>query len=318
MQILFSPIRKVSVVIRTLNEARYLPQLLDGIRRQNCPGVEIETVLVDSGSTDGTVDIAKSFGARIVYIRKQDFSFGRSLNYGCDAATGDALVLVSGHCIPTGTDWISGLIAPLGQQAMVYVYGGQLGGDESHFSEKRIFQKYFPLEDHLPQDGFYCNNANSVLMKSAWALCKFDEELTGLEDMHLAKRLLAMGYRIGYVAKASVYHLHDETWAQIGRRFEREAIALQHIMPEVHLSLIDVTRYFISAVTKDLVLAWQEKCLIANATDIVMYRYLQFLGSHKGNQMQREISREQKEQFFYPNRKAQSHIAESPQLKEQK
>lgn len=299
-------VKCVSVVIRTLNEARHLPALLKGIREQDCPGLDIETVLVDSGSTDGTLDIAKSFGVRIVHIRKEEFSFGRSLNYGCDAAQGQALVFVSGHCIPTGTHWIRDLVAPLGKLDMAYVYGRQVGDDTSHFSERRIFSKYFPADDHLPQEGFYCNNANSVLLKSVWEQFKFDEELTGLEDMHLAKRLLAAGYRVGYVASAGVYHLHSETWAQIGRRFEREAIALQYIMPEVHLSSFDVVRYFLRAVVRDLLQARVQKILFANLSDIVTYRYLQFLGSYRGNHIHRQLSRANKEQYFYPNRKAQT------------
>ena len=64
--------------------------------------------------------------------------------------------------------------------------------------------------------------------------------------------LVANGGRIGYVASAAVYHLHDETWGQVGRRFEREAIALQHIMPEVELARRDVVRYFFSAVLLDM------------------------------------------------------------------
>ena len=311
-------IQKVSVVIRTLNEARHLPALLQGIQQQECPGVEIETVLVDSGSTDGTLDIAASFGVRIVHIRKAEFSFGRSLNYGCEAATGEALVFVSGHCIPTSTHWIRDIIAPLGMSDIVYVYGRQFGDDSSYFSERRIFSKYFPPDDHIPQEGFYCNNANSVVLKSVWEKYKFDEELTGLEDMHLAKRLLAAGYRVGYVASAGVYHLHDETWAQIGRRFEREAIALQYIMPEIHLSYLDVVRYFLRAVVRDLLSAREQKTLRADWRSIVIYRYLQFIGSHRGNHTHRELSRANKELFFYPNRKAQQHANETPQLKDQK
>jgi rhamnosyltransferase len=301
------PIRKVSVVIRTLNEGRYLPDLLAAIRQQVCPGIELETVLVDSGSTDDTLEIAQGFGVRIVHIRKEVFSFGRSLNYGCAAATGDALIIVSGHCIPTTTRWVAGLVAPLGKNRIVFTYGGQCGNQQSHFSERRIFQKYFPPDDHLPQEGFYCNNANSALLRDVWTSHPFDEELTGLEDMHLAKRLVGAGYKIGYVASASVFHLHDESWPQIRRRFEREAIALQYIMPEVQLNAVDITRYFARAVVRDLLQSIDERCFWKSAVDVVIYRFMQFTGSYRGNHFHRKLSRELKDQYFYPNRKAQTH-----------
>lgn len=291
---------KVSVVIRTYNEQQHLGDLLRGIQGQQGPH-EIETVLVDSGSTDRTLEIAAQFPVRVVPIRKEDFSFGRSLNLGCAAAEGDALVFVSGHCIPEGPHWIEQLVAPLGTQGIVYTYGGQLGNEASHFSEKQIFQKYFPPKtDKLPQEGFYCNNANAALLRSVWQEHRFDEELTGLEDMHLAKRLVLLGHKVGYVAAAAVYHLHSESWAQVRRRFEREAIALQHIMPEVHLQRRDVLRYFTSAVMLDFGAAVQQHSWRRNVLAILAYRFQQFTGAYRGNHFHRRLSRSIKEAYFYP------------------
>ena len=70
------------------------------------------------------------------------------------------------------------------------------------------------------------------LSKSVWEKHKFDENLTGCEDMELAKRLCADGGKIGYVAEASVFHIHDETWRQVKTRYEREAVALQKLCPK--------------------------------------------------------------------------------------
>ena len=293
---------RISVVIRTYNEQRYLADLLEGIANQELDdGMESEVVLVDSGSTDQTLAIAARFGAHIVSIRKEDFSFGRSLNVGCAAATGDALVFVSGHCIPAHRRWLAELVAPLGRDGIVYSYGGQLGNETSRFSECQIFGKYFPPDcTKLPQEGFYCNNANAALLREVWAEHRFDEELTGLEDMQLAKRLLAQGRRVGYVAAAAVFHLHSESWQQVGRRFEREAIALQNIMPEVHLSPGDVVRYFVSAVFLDMGAALRQRCWRRQAAGIIAYRYQQFTGAYRGNHLRRRLSRDIKESYFYP------------------
>ncbi len=291
---------KVSIVIRTYNEQRHLDALLKGIQTQACDGFEIETVIVDSGSTDDTLKIADRYPTKIVPIKKEEFSFGRSLNIGCAAANGEVLVFVSGHCIPVGPRWIADLVAPIGQNNVAYTYGGQVGDETSHFSEKQIFAKYFPGNDKIPQEGFYINNANAALLKSVWQDHRFDEELTGLEDMHLAKRLVAQGYKVAYVASGAVYHLHNETWAQVRRRFEREAIALQHIMPEVQLGWGDVFRYFMSAVFLDLGAALQQRCMRENFRRILLYRFMQFTGSYKGNHFHRQVSRELKESYFYP------------------
>jgi glycosyltransferase involved in cell wall biosynthesis len=76
---------EVSIVIRTYNEQRHLPELLAAISHQEVD-FEFETVIVDSGSTDNTLDIAKKFGCRISHIPKTEFTFGRSLNVGCEKA----------------------------------------------------------------------------------------------------------------------------------------------------------------------------------------------------------------------------------------
>ena len=72
-------------------------------------------------------------------------------------------------------------------------------------------------------------------------------ELTGCEDMDLAKRLCSDEKKIGYVADASVFHIHDETWDQVQLRYEREAVALQKIMPEFLLTKFDVLIFSLRA-----------------------------------------------------------------------
>lgn len=291
---------KASIVIRTYNEERYLPDLLRGISQQKLADIEFEIIVVDSGSTDRTLDIARRYDCHIEHIVKEQFSFGRSLNIGCKVATGDALVFVSGHCVPVTNEWLAKLIEPLVHGQVELAYGRQIGNGSSRFSECRIFDKYFPKENKIPQEGFYCNNANSALLTKVWEEFPFDEELTGLEDMHLARKLLGNGMRLGYVADAPVYHIHDETWLRVKNRFEREAIALQHIMPEVHLSFLDFTRYFTSSLCFDYGAALQEKVLFKNIGDIFMYRLAQYWGAYRGNHFHRQLSKKRKEKYFYP------------------
>ena len=73
-----------SIIIRTLNEEIYLDQLIKKIKRQNLNSkLKYEIILVDSGSTDNTLKIAERQKINIIKIKKEEFSFGRSLNYGC-------------------------------------------------------------------------------------------------------------------------------------------------------------------------------------------------------------------------------------------
>ena len=101
-----------SIIVRAYNEAQHLPRLLDGIRQQTVKDVEV--ILVDSGSTDETVSIAESYGARVVRIPSAEFTFGRSLNFGVQAAKGELVVIVSAHVYPVYPDWLECLLRPFG------------------------------------------------------------------------------------------------------------------------------------------------------------------------------------------------------------
>ena len=290
----------VSIIIRTFNEAAHLDSLLDAIDSQQTEGLSHEVLIVDSGSTDETLEIARSRGCHLYHITRDAFSFGRSLNIGCEAGRGDILVIISGHCIPVGTHWMQRMCQPLIDGGVDYVYGRQLGGTYSYFSECCLFGKHYPEQSHIPQEGFFANNANSALKRDVYEAYRFNEDLPGLEDMEFAKRLVKNGGNVGYVADASVVHQHNENWPQVRRRFEREAIALRDIMPQVQVSLYDTLRFFINSVWQDWWYAWRDGIWRAKAIEIIRYRWNQYLGSYQGNQDHRKLSQEEKERYFFP------------------
>tara|TARA_R110002049_G_scaffold88041_1_gene222648 strand:- start:727 stop:1611 length:885 start_codon:yes stop_codon:yes gene_type:complete len=291
----------ISIVIRTLNEAKWLPELLSAIQSQNLSDWSSEIVIVDSGSTDGTLEIAESSSCKVVHIEKSEFTFGRSLNIGCKAAEGRFLVFISGHCIPADENWLYNLCMPLNDGICSYSYGRQIDRKGySKFSESQLFLKYFPEQSKLPQEGFFCNNANSAITRAVWSEHQFDEEVTGLEDMVLAKKIWENGGKIGYVADAVVEHIHEETWRQVKRRYEREAIALQGIMPEVHVNFSDFVRYTLTGIMFDSAAALQDRRFSRSFVEIVLFRTMQYWGTFKGNNEHRRLSRKAKEKYFYP------------------
>jgi rhamnosyltransferase len=290
-----------SIIIRTLNEEKHLDDILSIIEEQDSDGLDYEVIIVDSGSEDNTLQIAASHKCKVLQITREEFSFGRSLNKGCAAATGELLVFVSGHCVPTNKKWLQKLCQPLIQDAASYSYGRQVGGSTSHYSECRIFAKYFPEKSRIPQVGSYCNNASSAMKHSTWLRYKFNEELTGLEDMELAQRLVSDGDKIAYVAEACVYHYHEESWRSVKHRFEREAIALKKIMPQVHIHAHDLIRYTLCSIWLDWKDAFKDKVFFRKAIEIVKYRFSQYWGSYIGNHDHRKLSHAQKEEYFYPN-----------------
>lgn len=291
----------VSVIVRALNEEKWLGDALSACKSQTLrDGRELELVLVDSGSTDRTIAIAREHGCRVVHIKKEDFTFGRSLNVGCEAARGDVLVFISAHCIPAGRDWLESLIRPIDQGLCDYAYGRQLGHETSRFSERQVFAHYFGEASRLPQQGFFCNNANSAIRADTWRKFRFDEAVTGLEDMVLAKTIVNAGGRIGYVAEAPVAHIHEETLKQTHRRYYREALTMRAIMPEVHFNLWDMVSCFSAGVTHDLGIAAREKVFFREMGGIFGFRFNQYWGTYRGHNEHRVLSQAQKVSYYYP------------------
>lgn len=292
----------VSIIIRTLDEERHLQALLEGIESQEIPGVEVETVVVDSGSADRTLEIAEEYGCQIEHIAREAFSFGSSLNQGCARSRGEVLVFVSGHCVPCDPHWLAQLVQPICESRAQYVYGRQLPGPATRFSEAQLFARQYPETSEIPQRGIFCNNANAALRRDVWEKFEFSTDCLGLEDMELAKRIVAAGHAIGYQASARVFHHHDERWNEVRWRFEREAVALQDIMPDVHIGPLDFARYFVSAVLHDLGRARAQGRALRSLCEIVCFRWQQYLGSYRGNHKLRVLSRRNMDHYFYPKR----------------
>jgi rhamnosyltransferase len=291
-----------SIIIRSFNEERHIGRLLDGIERQQLPaGVELEVIVVDSGSTDSTRSIASHMGAGVVPISKEEFSFGRALNIGCNKAKGDILLFASAHVYPVYTDWIEKMLQPFVNEKIGLSYGRQIGNEVTRFSEHQVFTKWFPAQSNYDQSNPFCNNANCAIRKSLWQQQPFNEYLTGLEDLDWASRIMEKGYKIAYEADAPVVHVHEETPAKIRNRYRREAIALKQILPKVHFSYFDFIRLFIGNSFADCWHALREGSFWKECKGIAMFRFMQFYGTYLGHAQRGEITRDLKNRFYYPN-----------------
>jgi glycosyltransferase involved in cell wall biosynthesis len=294
----------VSIIYRSLNEEKWLGESIAAARRQKLDGGQRpELILVDSGSTDQTLDIATREGVRIVHIKKSDFTFGRSLNYGCEAATGDILVFISAHCIPLHDRWLENLIRPLREGKAEYAYGRQVGHAVTRFSEHQVFDHFYGERDKIPQAELYVNNANAALLRRVWAKIRFDEAATGLEDMVFGKALMRDGGRIAYVADAQVAHIHEESLVQTKRRYYREALTLREIFPEVHFHFGDFLRCAAAGIFHDFAEALTQKKFLDEAGGVIAYRLMQYWGAWRGHNEHRILSRAQKESYYYPRPK---------------
>lgn len=292
-----------SIVIRAYNEEQHVGRLLEGIKHQTFKDAEV--ILVDSGSTDRTVAIAESCGARIVRIPSAEFTFGRSLNVGIQAAAHEFIVIASAHVYPVYPDWLTSLLRPLEIENVALSYGKQRGPDSAKFSEQQIFRQWYPDISKPQQETAFCNNANAAIRKSLWEKNPYDETLTGLEDLAWAKWAKVQGYGIAYVAEAEIIHVHNETPYGVFNRYRREAMAFKKIYPESHFNMYDFLRLTTTNILSDLWHAAHERLLWKHIISILWFRFMQFHGTRLGHRETSLVTPQLRETFYYAREKKQ-------------
>jgi len=287
-----------SIVIRAFNEEKHITRLLDGIRHQIIQDVQV--ILVDSGSSDRTVEIASAYGVQIVNIEPQDFTFGRSLNLGISNAIADFVVVASAHVYPVYPDWLERLLDPFEDEKVAISYGKQRGMDTTQFSEHRIFEHWFPDISTQNQDHPFCNNANAAIRKKTWEQNAYNETLPGLEDLAWARWAHEQGYRIAYVAEAEIIHVHNESWRGISNRYRREGMAFKMIYPQEQFSIFDLFSAFFSNVKNDLQIARRDKIISKVWKSVLGFRWTQFYGTYLGYHQSGPLTWQLKQTFYYP------------------
>jgi len=187
----------ISVVLNLLNEKRHIRDLLDSLVTQDGP---MDIVIVDAGSTDGTVDIIKRYmqDHPEITLHHHPGTRGESTNFGLSQARGDAVATTGGDCI-VNPFWLKELRKSLSEYDIV--------------AGKTINIGYHPFEDlervELHHHGFDVSfpSANMAWRKKVLESVEgFDEWFVTAEDIDLNFRAVSSGYTLGYNPDAIVFH----------------------------------------------------------------------------------------------------------------
>jgi rhamnosyltransferase len=219
----------ISVVIPTYNASRYLDEQLRALRTQTVKDLDI--LVIDSSSSDETLDIAKQHAIRTVTIPKEEFDHGGTRTLaGKTRSVGTILVYLTQDALPCDDRAIETLIQPLLADKIC----GAAFGRQTPYQDATPFAQHLRLFNYPPQSyartyadrialgirAAFCSNSfaayrRDVLEEVGW----FVENLLLAEDIHVCARMLMKGYRVGYVADAVVYHSHNYTLAQEFKRY---------------------------------------------------------------------------------------------------
>jgi len=288
-----------SIVIRAYNEEKHIGRLLSGIFQQTVKDVQV--ILVDSGSTDATVEIASTYPVEVIHIQPEEFTFGHSLNWGIEHTYAEKVVIASAHVYPVYPDWLEKLLQPLESTQTALSYGKQRGMETTKFSENMVFQQWFPDHTVNRQDHPFCNNANAAIRRDIWANHPYDEHLPALEDLAWANWAQKQGYQIAYAGEAEVIHVHNESWQGVFNRYQREGMAFKRIYPQEHFSFFNFIRLFSANTWIDFQEMQRQRKGLVTLKEIIQFRWAQFLGTYQGYRYSSgPLTWKLKQTFYYP------------------
>ena len=209
-------IDSVSVIIRAKDEAACIGRTLDLLAAQSRPPDEV--IVVDSGSTDETPQIAADRDARLIEIPAESFTFGGSLNTGCAAASGDLLVALSAHAFPSDPGWLAHLIELMADERIACASGDE---KDPHLAplRERILQDARLARD-FPVFGY--SNSAGGFRADLWRRRPFREDMPATEDKEWALYWLDRGYVAAIDPELLVDHDHSEDSLQ--EQFRRARI----------------------------------------------------------------------------------------------
>ncbi len=250
---------QVSVFIPTYNAGPALKDVLSRLTKQKAE-FKYDVLLIDSGSTDDTLDIAKSFhsdNVRVSEIPNSEFQHGRTRNLGISMTEGEYVAVLTQDALPADENWLSSLISGFGAgKRIAGVTGRHVAYPEhgpfiaqdikQHFDNlsllPRVVDKFSGLPSFIYPGSitwrmlayFYSDN-NSAMSREFWREIPYPEIDWG-EDYVWASLVLKAGFQKGYVNDAVVYHSHDlsdrllyKTAVTEGRFWGREfGIRLNH------------------------------------------------------------------------------------------
>ncbi len=218
----------ISVLIPVKDGGEDLRRCLAGIAAQELED-EVEVVVVDSGSTDGSVEVAHSAGARVHEIHPSEFNHGATRNLAAGLARGDVLVFISQDAYAADANWLAALTAPLAQNASpAGAYGRQIAHLEATppegffmdflYGERARTQRAAGVHE-LSMETTLFSNVNSAIRAEVLERFPFVDDIIMSEDQEWSRRVLLAGYALRYVPEAAVRHSHPYTLKQAFRRF---------------------------------------------------------------------------------------------------
>jgi rhamnosyltransferase len=215
----------VSIIMRSFNEAWALQETLPALCNQSHTNWEL--IVIDSGSTDGSVDLIRSAKPRhFIQIAPHEYNPSRVMNLGMRLAASDFAIFINADATPQGRDWLAPLVATLQKPSVAAVFSRQIPRPDCRAVFAHDYERCFgPQRESVHWDHFF-SMASSGIRRDVWALRGFNESLQYSEDDEYTRWCRAQGYEVVFCPESVAMHSHNYSPAQAYKRGFGEGKAL--------------------------------------------------------------------------------------------
>lgn len=275
----------VSVVMRSFNEAWAVGDTIQQLFNQDFDG-EIELIVIDSGSSDGSIDIIKNSGrARLIQIPLGTYVPGVVLNQGAREASHDWIVYLNADATPVGRDWLVNLLQPcVDNPKFGAAFSRQIPRPDCQAVFAHDYERCFGPERESKDWEHFFSMVGSVTHRSVLEKVPIREDLQYAEDDEWTRRLVQNGYEILYAIESVVMHSHNYTLRQSYKRSFGDAMAMAatSIVPPRNMNYCFVFFGLLKDTFRDMM--WCVRCgRIAGIPHAVGVRFAQRLGCRAGH-----------------------------------
>lgn len=208
----------VSIILLTKNGEQYLRSLLDAIHAQR--GFDrAEVIVIDSGSSDGTLGIVADFpSVRLIEIPPKEFGHGKTRNLGATLARGEFLLYIPQDATPIGAGWLERMLEPFQNPAVAGTFARQVARDQanpmerfflSHTYHQKIEIKALARGEPASLARCFFSTVSGAIRASVWAKFPFREDIIMSEDQAWSREVMGAGYSVVYQSNAEVLHSHQ-------------------------------------------------------------------------------------------------------------
>lgn len=238
---------KVSIVMRSKNSDWVIGRALSALFSQEFR--DFELLVVDSGSTDTTLDIVKNYPCRLVQIPAGDYYPGKVLNDAIKQCSSELIVFINSDSVMLTPQSLGNLVEAFDKEDLAGAFGRQLPRPEAHNWVRRDYALSFPESGDAPA-WITLSLPLAAIRRSVWERRPFYTDSWASEDTEWGNWARNAGLNVKYVPTATTMHSHNYTLKEIyGRRFvEGEADVFIH---NKKVNVLSMTLMFLKVLLQD-------------------------------------------------------------------